>query len=95
MNLHPTETAPQEKTSCKWFLLGIIPSLLIGTVVVPTELGATQYLASYTILFITSCVYTIVGLKNQNKRQLAAGATLIWTAPFIPILILIFTNKLR
>ena len=79
----------REKLHCRWFLLGIIPSLFIGSALVPMEIGANQYLALYGILFISSCGYVTVGMKKRIKRHVAVGTALIWSAPFIPIILLI------
>jgi len=79
----------REKLHCRWFLLGIIPSLFIESALVPMEIGANQYLALYGILFVALCGYVTVGMKKKSKRYVTVGTALIWSAPFIPIVLLI------
>jgi hypothetical protein len=86
-------TEPQAKTEeklhCRWFFFGIIPSLFIGSALVPMEIGANQYLALYGILFFASCGYVTVGMKKKIRRHVTIGTILMWSAPVIPIILLV------
>ena len=86
-----TNTEPKP-VRIRYLLAGILPSLFLATLLVPTYSGDVEYILSYLFLFAVACVTGIVGVKRKLPRYVTAATALLWTAPFLPIIVVVIAE---
>ena len=79
--------------SGRYFVASNFPSLLLGSLLVPTHDGTREYLESYFFLFGVAWVIAISGRKKQSQRLVRAATLLLWLAPFLPIAMFIVLDS--
>jgi hypothetical protein len=90
-----SETATNHKSKpvrIRYLLAGIFPSLFLAALLVPMFYGDVEYIRSYLFLFAVACVTGIVGVKRKLSRYVTAATALLWTAPFLPIIVMVIAE---
>ena len=91
------ETASNHKAKpvrIRYLLAGILPSLFFAALLVPMFYGDVEYIRSYLFLCAVACVTGIVGVKRKLARYVTAATALLWTAPFLPIIVMVIAEAL-
>ena len=72
----------------QYFVLAVIPSLLLASLLMPTEFGLYNYLETWGSIFLCACMLAMLSIRKKRKSILAIATVLMLIAPFLTIALL-------